>query len=89
MYSWQGGLLNYTDMHEGLLSGAVGGLGLDVFEKEPFPTDSELLQHPNVVATPHIAGVTEVSYRSMAQDVKANVERILAGLPPIGNVNEV
>ena len=82
-------MVNYTDVLEGLHSGAVGGLGTDVFSPEPFPLDAEILQHPNVVATPHIAGVTEVSYRSMAEKVAENVERIMRGERPEGNVNEV
>lgn len=76
-------------MHAALLSGKVGGLGLDVFHTEPFPMDDALLKHPAVVCTPHIAGVTEVSYRSMAERVAENVGRILAGQRPMGNVNEV
>lgn len=81
--------MNYRDVHDALLSGRVGGFGTDVFHTEPFPAGDPLLQLPNVVATPHIAGVTEVSYRSMAEKVAENVERVLQGLPPLGAVNEV
>lgn len=85
----QGGLLNYEDVHEGLINGTVGGLGTDVFAVEPFPSDALILQHPNVVATPHIAGVTEVSYRSMAEKVAENVDRIMRNLPPVDAANVV
>ncbi len=82
-------MVNYDDVYEGLLSGSVGGLGTDVFSPEPFPLDAPILSHPNVVATPHIAGVTKVSYRNMAQKVAENVERIMLGEAPVDAVNDV
>uniref|UniRef100_A0A7S3M4X6 D-isomer specific 2-hydroxyacid dehydrogenase NAD-binding domain-containing protein n=1 Tax=Spumella elongata TaxID=89044 RepID=A0A7S3M4X6_9STRA len=85
----RGGMVNYDDVYDGLLSGAVGGLGTDVFSPEPFPLDAPILSHQNVIATPHIAGVTEVSYRNMAQKVAENVERIMLGEAPVDAVNDV
>jgi len=82
-------MVDYDDVYEGLLSGSVGGLGTDVFYPEPFPLDAPILSHPNVVATPHIAGVTEVSYRNMAQKVAENVKRIMLGEAPVHAVNVV
>ena len=60
-----------------LQTGQLGGLGIDVYHTEPFPSDDNLLLHPKVIATPHIAGVTEYSYRSMAQKVYENVNKII------------
>jgi phosphoglycerate dehydrogenase-like enzyme len=74
-------------VYAGLQSGTVGGLGIDVFHTEPFPIDDKILKHPQVVATPHIAGVTEVSYRSMAEKVAENVERVMRQQAPLGSVN--
>jgi D-3-phosphoglycerate dehydrogenase len=54
----RGELINEADLLAALESGRVAGAGLDVFETEP-PTDLRLAQHPNVIATPHIAGSTE------------------------------
>jgi D-3-phosphoglycerate dehydrogenase len=51
-------LINEADLLAALESGQVAGAGLDVFEQEP-PKDFRLVGHPNVVATPHIAGSTE------------------------------
>ena len=48
-----------------------------MYKEEPFPADDPFLGHPRVVATPHIAGVTEFSFRSMAKMVAGNVERLM------------
>lgn len=65
----RGGLLDYDAVANGLKSGHLGGLGIDVAWKEPFDPDDPILQLPNVIITPHVAGVTEHSYRSMAKVV--------------------
>jgi D-3-phosphoglycerate dehydrogenase len=54
----RGELINEEDLLRALESGQVAGAGLDVFESEP-PKDFKLASHPNVIATPHIAGSTE------------------------------
>lgn len=54
----RGELINEADLLAGIESGLVAGAALDVFETEP-PVDSKLVNHPNVIATPHIAGSTE------------------------------
>ncbi|MBZ5514287.1 MAG: hypothetical protein LAN62_05480, partial [Acidobacteriia bacterium] len=54
----RGELIQEADLLAALESGQVAGAALDVFEQEP-PKDFKLVGHPNVVATPHIAGSTE------------------------------
>jgi D-3-phosphoglycerate dehydrogenase len=54
----RGELINEVDLLAALESGVVAGAALDVFETEP-PKDSKLVNHPSVIATPHIAGSTE------------------------------
>jgi len=54
----RGELVSDKDLLAALESGQVAGAGLDVFETEP-PMHPGIASHPNVIATPHIAGSTE------------------------------
>ena len=51
----RGGIINEQDLKWALQNNKIGGVALDVFEIEP-PEDRELMQFPNLIATPHIAG---------------------------------
>ncbi len=85
----RGGLINYGDVYDALESGALAGIGLDVFHTEPFPKADPLLLHPKCIATPHIAGVTKISYENMANYVANNIIRMRNGHPPLGCINEI
>uniref|UniRef100_A0A7N2KU95 Uncharacterized protein n=1 Tax=Quercus lobata TaxID=97700 RepID=A0A7N2KU95_QUELO len=65
----RGGLLDYEAVLNHLKSGHLGGLAIDVAWTEPFDPDDPILKFKNVIITPHVAGVTEHSYRSMAKVV--------------------
>ncbi|XP_023737480.1 uncharacterized protein LOC111885455 isoform X2 [Lactuca sativa] len=80
----RGGLLDYEAVYNGLKSGDVGGLGTDVAWTEPFDPDDPILKFPNVLLTPHVAGVTEQSYRAMAKVVGDVVIQLQSGEPLTG-----
>ncbi|GAU22262.1 hypothetical protein TSUD_227980 [Trifolium subterraneum] len=80
----RGRLLDYEAVVEHLESGHLGGLGTDVAWTEPFDPDDRILKFKNVIMTPHIAGVTEHSYRSMAKVVGDVVLQLHDGLPLTG-----
>jgi len=61
----RGGIYNEAALVEGLKSGHLGGVALDVFEKEPC-TDSPLFGMPNVVCTPHLGASTEEAQSNVA-----------------------
>jgi phosphoglycerate dehydrogenase-like enzyme len=76
------GLVDRDALGEALVEGRLGGAGLDVFWEEPPSPADPLLALPNVVATPHVAGVTDRSYAEIAASVVANIERLRRGEPP-------
>lgn len=54
----RGELIDADALARALDVGKVSGAALDVFPEEPPPASSLLLNHPNVIATPHIGGAT-------------------------------
>ena len=57
----RGGIVNEVALATALGAGRLGGAALDVFETEPLPPGSPLSGCPNLILTPHIAGVTRES----------------------------
>ncbi|XP_004250408.1 uncharacterized protein [Solanum lycopersicum] len=80
----RGGLLDYDAVLSHLKSGHLGGLGIDVAWTEPFDPDDAILRFPDVIITPHVAGVTELSYRDMAKVVGDVALQLHAGKPFTG-----
>jgi phosphoglycerate dehydrogenase-like enzyme len=83
----RGGLIDHQALLRALAEGRLMGAGLDVFEQEPLDPSSPLLSRSDVIATAHIAGVTDVSYRSIAHALAENVRRLEAGEPLMNCVN--
>lgn len=69
----RGGVVNEADLLAALEEGKVAGAGLDVFEQEPPPADSKLVQHPNVVVTPHLGASTDEAQLNVAIEVAEQV----------------
>ena len=61
----RGGIYDEEALVEGLRRGVIGGVALDVFEKEPC-TDSPLFGMPGVLVTPHLGAGTEEAQSQVA-----------------------
>jgi phosphoglycerate dehydrogenase-like enzyme len=83
----RGALVDEGELYRALFEGRIGGAGLDVFSQEPPDPNIPLLKLPNVIATPHIAGVTDGTSRRRAQCAAQNVERVAAGLEPLYRID--
>jgi D-3-phosphoglycerate dehydrogenase / 2-oxoglutarate reductase len=60
-----------------LESGTISGAGLDSFAPEPPPVDNPLWKLPNVIVSPHVAGVTEEARREVSLQTVRNVLALL------------
>jgi D-3-phosphoglycerate dehydrogenase len=76
----RGGIIDEPSLLEALDSGKVAGAALDVFRDEP-PGASALVQHPRVIATPHIGAQTAEAQGRAAEDIAAEVVAALQGRP--------
>jgi len=74
----RGGLLDESAAYKMLKSGRLGGLGLDVYEKEPV-NNSPLFELENVVFTPHTAAHTSEAAAGMAELSVQNLINALSG----------
>jgi phosphoglycerate dehydrogenase-like enzyme len=75
----RGGLVCEADLIPALREGRIAGAALDVFEDEPTGTDNPLRKLPNVVLTPHAAGVDVQSLHDMARSAAEAVASLRKG----------
>jgi D-3-phosphoglycerate dehydrogenase / 2-oxoglutarate reductase len=82
----RGGLLDLDAALAALESGRLGGVGLDVFDPEP-PPHHPLFDHPNVVLTPHVMGLTRRATAATFAAAARGVIDVLAGRRPAALAN--
>jgi D-3-phosphoglycerate dehydrogenase len=83
----RGGIVDERALLEALNSGQIAAAALDVWEIEPPDPQNPLLNHPNLLGTPHYAGTTEESLYRVGVAVVEEVLRVLRGEPPKHPVN--
>ncbi|MGW3498904.1 2-hydroxyacid dehydrogenase [Streptomyces sp. NPDC001020] len=78
----RGALIDQDALADALERGALAGAGIDVFDPEP-PTEAlRLLKAPNVVLSPHVAGVTRETLVRIALAAVQNAADFLSGKEP-------
>jgi D-3-phosphoglycerate dehydrogenase len=83
----RGGIHKEDDLVVALAEQQIAGAGVDVFLVEPPPASHPLLQFDNVIASPHIAGVTHEAMHEMARAAAVQWIEILDGKVPPRLVN--
>lgn len=83
----RGELIDSAALLDALQSGKVQYALLDVLEHEHnFEENKELIEHPNVVTTPHIAFYAEESMRNMYEETFASIRSFISGEQPVNTV---
>lgn len=83
----RGSIVDGAALADALSAGQLEAAALDVTEIEPIPADDPLLKLPNIILTPHIAGISPRFLTECAIRQAENVIRVLQGKPPHGLAN--
>lgn len=76
----RGSCVDTAALAAALKAGRIAGAALDVYESEPQPPQA-LVDLPNVILTPHVAGWSPQSIRATVENFIANVEALRRGEP--------
>jgi D-3-phosphoglycerate dehydrogenase/(S)-sulfolactate dehydrogenase len=76
----RGEVINEADLMAALKAKTIAGAALDVRAQEP-PVNGEMEEIPNLILTPHVAGITKESQLRINQILTSNIELILNSKP--------
>jgi D-3-phosphoglycerate dehydrogenase len=83
----RGPIVDEAALVQALKDGSIAGAGLDVFDPEPPKADNPLFGLPNVILSPHSAGLTVECVIRMATHAAQAIMDVLEGRRPEGVVN--
>ncbi len=78
----RGHIIDESALAAALRSGHLGGAAIDVFAVEPLPASSHFIDCPNLLLTPHVAGVTAESNERVSTLIAAKVLAALEAPAP-------
>jgi len=78
----RGSVVDEKALADALRDGKIAGAALDVFDREPLPTDSPFLKLNNAVLVPHIGSATLETRERMAAMVAENLIAFFGGKTP-------
>ena len=82
----RGPVIDHTALTEALEHHRLGGAALDVTDPEPLPAEHALWHLPNVIITPHIAGLSQHYNQRITELFATNVRRFLNDEPLLNRV---
>ena len=77
----RGGIVAENDLIEALRTKEIAGAAMDVFETEPLPRDSPLLELDNLVVTPHLAAIASDTFVPTVTRMFNNIAHVSRGEP--------
>ncbi|MGH9528389.1 MAG: NAD(P)-dependent oxidoreductase, partial [Terriglobales bacterium] len=83
----RGEIVDQAALLDALQNRRIQGAGLDTVADEPLSPDHPLLNKPNVLLTPHIAGGTRGTSRRRGQAAADNIFRLASGEQPLHLAN--
>ena len=83
----RGNLVDEAALAKALTEGRIAGAAMDVGRAPDQMPSPELARLPNVIATPHIGGLTPPASESQAFDTVRQVEALVKGEVPPGAAN--
>lgn len=80
----RGRVVDESALYDALVGGKIHGAALDVREIEDGMKEDQFIHLPNVLLTPHVAGLTDVSQTAIVNSIFRDIGRILSGEDPEG-----
>jgi len=77
----RGPIINEDDLIIALSTNVIAGAGIDVYEKEPLPSDHKLRFLPNALLLPHLGYVTTENYSIFYTQMLENLDACVEGKP--------
>jgi D-3-phosphoglycerate dehydrogenase len=83
----RGAVIDTTALVAALRAGRLGGAALDVHDRQPLTGDEPVFDVPNLLLTPHVAGITATSLHAMSRGAVDTMLALLRGERPSNVVN--